>query len=159
MRETSTSEGGNYLPQFCQRILILKISAVIFFTCRKSGTWDILFYFPSEGRHTVGFSDAQKIQRFEPANSGSSGQYANHWTTEAVINNTNTTAHKFAKRLNTNLNNHLHLSNLYNTTNSNDLPHELVKVHINSHHRLLTLDSKHLYANVPIQENSNLTKT
>ena len=22
------------------------------FTCRKAGTWDILFYLPSEGRHT-----------------------------------------------------------------------------------------------------------
>jgi hypothetical protein len=28
-----------------------------FFTCRKAGTWDILFYFPSEGRHTEDFSD------------------------------------------------------------------------------------------------------
>jgi hypothetical protein len=29
-----------------------------FFTCRKAGTWDILFYFPSEGRHTEDFLDA-----------------------------------------------------------------------------------------------------
>ena len=52
------------------------------FTCRKAGTWDILFYFPSEGRHTEDFPDAQKnpmaLAGFEPANSGSSGQYANH---------------------------------------------------------------------------------
>ena len=33
------------------------------FTCRKAGTWDILFYFPSEGRHTEEFPDARKIQR------------------------------------------------------------------------------------------------
>ena len=33
------------------------------FTCRKAGTWDILFYFPSEGRHTEDFPDARKIQR------------------------------------------------------------------------------------------------
>ena len=33
------------------------------FTCRKAGTWDILFYFPYEGRHTEDFPDAQKIQR------------------------------------------------------------------------------------------------
>ena len=36
------------------------------FTCRKAGTWDILFYFPSEGRHTEDFPDARKIQRLQP---------------------------------------------------------------------------------------------
>jgi hypothetical protein len=36
------------------------------FTCRKAGTWDILFYFPSEGRHTEDFSDAGRIQRLRP---------------------------------------------------------------------------------------------
>ena len=36
------------------------------FTCRKAGTWDILFYFPSEGRHTEDFSDARKIHRLRP---------------------------------------------------------------------------------------------
>jgi hypothetical protein len=40
------------------------------FTRRKAGTWDILFYFPSEGRHTSA--------GFEPAYSGSSCQYSNH---------------------------------------------------------------------------------
>ena len=33
------------------------------FTCRKAGTWDILFYFPSEGRYTEDFPDARKIPR------------------------------------------------------------------------------------------------
>jgi hypothetical protein len=62
MRETSTSEGGNYPP-------ILPVSRNLqesrwnCFTCPKAGTWDILFYFPSEGRHTEDFSDARKIQR------------------------------------------------------------------------------------------------
>ena len=36
------------------------------FTCRKAGTWDILFYFPSEGRHTEDIPDARKIQRLRP---------------------------------------------------------------------------------------------
>ena len=36
------------------------------FTCRKAGTWDILFYFPSEGRHTEDFPDARKIQWLQP---------------------------------------------------------------------------------------------
>ena len=33
------------------------------FTCRKAGIWDILFYFPSEERHTEDFPEARKIQR------------------------------------------------------------------------------------------------
>ena len=36
------------------------------FTCRKAGTWEIFFYFPSEGRHTEDFPDARKIQRLRP---------------------------------------------------------------------------------------------
>ena len=36
------------------------------FTWLKAGTWDILFYFPSEGRYTEDFPDAQKIQRLRP---------------------------------------------------------------------------------------------
>ena len=38
------------------------------FTCRKAGTWDILFYLPSEGRHTGDFPDARKIQRLPGLN-------------------------------------------------------------------------------------------
>ena len=36
------------------------------FTCCKAGTWDILFYFPSEIRHTEDFPDARKIRRLRP---------------------------------------------------------------------------------------------
>jgi len=36
------------------------------FTCRKTGTWDRFFHFPSEGRHAEDFSDARKIQRLWP---------------------------------------------------------------------------------------------
>ena len=32
----------------------------------EAGTWDRLFYFPSEGRHTEDFPDARKIQRLRP---------------------------------------------------------------------------------------------
>ena len=35
-------------------------------TCRKAGTWDRFFYFPSEGRHTEDFPDSRKIQRLRP---------------------------------------------------------------------------------------------
>jgi hypothetical protein len=61
MRETSTSEGVNYSlppilpsePRFLEKLMR-------FLTCRKAGTWDVLFYFPSEGRHTEDFLDARK---------------------------------------------------------------------------------------------------
>jgi hypothetical protein len=78
MRETSTSEGGNdslppILPSEPQ---FPKTDG--FFHMPQS--WDI-FYFPSEGRHTEDFLDARKDPTasagFEPANLGSSGQYAN----------------------------------------------------------------------------------
>ena len=36
------------------------------FTCRKAGTWDILFYFPSKGRHTEDFPDTRKIEQLRP---------------------------------------------------------------------------------------------
>ena len=36
------------------------------FTCRKAGTWDIFFYFLSEGRHTEDFPDVREIQRLRP---------------------------------------------------------------------------------------------
>jgi len=36
------------------------------FTCRKAGTWDRFFHFPSEERHAEDFSDARKIQRLRP---------------------------------------------------------------------------------------------
>jgi hypothetical protein len=56
-------------PTFASRSIIYK-NPLGSFTCRKAGTWDILLYFLSEGRHT--------FAGFESANSGSSGQYANH---------------------------------------------------------------------------------
>ena len=36
------------------------------FTCRKAGTWDRFFHFPSEGRHAEDYSDTRKIQRLRP---------------------------------------------------------------------------------------------
>ena len=62
MRGTSTSEGGNYY----QWILLANpyfTKVLDSFTCRKSGTWDRFFYFPSEGRYTEDFPEARKIQR------------------------------------------------------------------------------------------------
>ena len=33
------------------------------FTCRKAGTWDRFFHFPSEGRHAEDYSDTREIRR------------------------------------------------------------------------------------------------
>jgi hypothetical protein len=49
------------------------------FTCRKVGTWDRLFNFPSEGRHAEDFyiqKNSTASVGFEPANSGTRGQHA-----------------------------------------------------------------------------------
>ena len=82
MIETSTSEGGKYYQRILLSKSVIHENALGSFTCRKPGTWDILFYFPSEGRHTDDFPDARKNPTasagFESTNSGSSGQYANH---------------------------------------------------------------------------------
>jgi hypothetical protein len=48
------------------------------FTCPKAGTWETLFYFPSEGRHAVDFS-GRKIQRLRP------GLNPRTWVTEASM--------------------------------------------------------------------------
>jgi hypothetical protein len=76
MRETSTSEGGNYSPNFASRYLIYNESTRVFYMPQ---IWDILFYFLSEGILRI-FRMPEKSNGFgfEPANSGSSGQYANH---------------------------------------------------------------------------------
>jgi hypothetical protein len=50
-------------PDFASRSVIYK-NPIGSFTCRKAGTWYILFYFLSEGRHTEDFPDARKIQWF-----------------------------------------------------------------------------------------------
>jgi hypothetical protein len=51
MRETSTSEGGNYsLPPILPSEPKKKEKLMGFLTCRKAGTWNILIYsLPKEG--------------------------------------------------------------------------------------------------------------
>ena len=66
-RETSANEGRNYY----QGILLAnpEFTKVLgSFTCRKAGTWDRFFHFPSEGRrrHAEDYSDTRKIQRLRP---------------------------------------------------------------------------------------------
>jgi hypothetical protein len=76
-----------------------------------------------------------------------------------VVNNTNFPTHKAAKKLNTILNGHLYLNNQYNTINSNVLDEALSKLRIGHQHRLLTLDIKDLFVNIPTREALVLTST
>jgi hypothetical protein len=51
------------------------------FTCRKAGTWDRFFYFPSGGRNAEDFyvrKNPTALAGFEPATLGVRGQHANH---------------------------------------------------------------------------------
>jgi hypothetical protein len=75
-----------------------------------------------------------------------------------VINNRNAPTYKIAKKLNTILNHNLHIENQYNTTDSNALANIITKLKITPNHRLLTLDIKDLYVNIPINETINITK-
>jgi hypothetical protein len=59
------AKAGTITPDFASRSVIYK-NPLGSLTCRKAGTWDILFYFLSEGRHTEDFPDARKIQRLRP---------------------------------------------------------------------------------------------
>jgi len=54
------------LPMNFASISVIYENPLGSFTCLKAGTWDILFYFPSEGRHNEDFPDARKIQRLRP---------------------------------------------------------------------------------------------
>ena len=58
-------EKAGTTTKFCLQIRIYG-NLLGFFTCRKAGTWDRFFYFPSEGRHTEDFPDTRKIQRLRP---------------------------------------------------------------------------------------------
>jgi hypothetical protein len=52
-------------PDFASRSVVYN-NPLGSFTCRKAGTWAILFYFLSKGRHTEDFPDTRKIQRLRP---------------------------------------------------------------------------------------------
>jgi hypothetical protein len=76
-----------------------------------------------------------------------------------VVNNRTAPSHKIAKKLNHILNMHLHLGNSFNTQNSITLANDLAKLTINDRHKLLTLDIKDLYVNIPTKETINITRT
>ena len=75
-----------------------------------------------------------------------------------VVNNRNAPSYKIAKKLSDILNKHLLLDNHYTTLNSTNLANDLVKLAINDKHRLITLDIKDLYINIPLKETIDITR-
>ena len=68
-------------------------------------------------------------------------------------------SYKAAKKLNRILQQYLSLDNHYTTVNSSTPAQDLTKLSINKKHRLITLDIKDLYVNIPITETINIART
>ena len=66
-----------------------------------------------------------------------------------VVNNTCAPSHKIAKFLNRKLKNMEILPNTYNITNSLEIAQEITQLHTNKCMKLITLDIKDLYTNLP----------
>jgi hypothetical protein len=67
-----------------------------------------------------------------------------------VINNTQAPSYKIAKHLNKKLNNLINLPYTYTTKNTQVVAEELKRIQINEHMKIITLDIKDLYVNLPI---------
>ena len=76
-----------------------------------------------------------------------------------VINNIEAPSYNAAKKLNKILQGHLNLANQYTVKNSSTLAQDLTHLSINGNHRLIALDIKDLYVNIPITEAIDITTT
>jgi hypothetical protein len=68
-----------------------------------------------------------------------------------VIDNTQAPSYKIAKFLNNRIKEYINLPNTYTTVNSYEITHELCNIHIRENHKIITLDIKDLYVNLPKQ--------
>jgi len=75
-----------------------------------------------------------------------------------VINNKQVPSYKIYKYLNKRLNNLTNLPYTYTTKNSYEIGQELNNIQINKHNRMITLDIKDLYVNLPVQNILHITK-
>jgi hypothetical protein len=75
-----------------------------------------------------------------------------------VVNNTQAPTYKIAKYRNKWLPSQIQLYNTYITHNSTQLATELKKLNINEYSRMITLDIKDLYVNIPIKEIIRITR-
>ena len=66
-----------------------------------------------------------------------------------TIDNTPAPTYKLAKYLNNRIKNYIELRNTYTILNSLQLARELEQLDITEHHRMITMDIKDLYVNLP----------
>ena len=76
-----------------------------------------------------------------------------------VVNNMNAPANKISKLLVNRLNNLLNLRSHCIVNDSTALASDLTKMKLDENHRMITLDIKDLYVNIPIQETLRIAKT
>ena len=75
-----------------------------------------------------------------------------------VINNIQAPSYNLTKHLNKKLNQTIRLPYTYATRNSNEVAQDLHIIQIKTQHRILTLDIKELYVNLPIQNIVSINK-
>jgi len=68
-----------------------------------------------------------------------------------VIDNTKAPSHKIAKFLDRRIKEYVSLPNTYTVQNSNEMAQELQKIRNAKNHKMITLDIKDLYVNLPKQ--------
>jgi hypothetical protein len=68
-----------------------------------------------------------------------------------LINNTHTPSYKVTKFLNKKLQGLINLPNTHTIKNSHEIVQELNNIQINENSRIITLDKKDLYVNLPIK--------
>ena len=75
-----------------------------------------------------------------------------------VIDNTKAPSYRLAKHINKKLYNLLNLPNRYTLKNSYELAQDIQNLEINKNTKMLTLDIKDLYVNLPIKDTIKITK-
>jgi hypothetical protein len=75
-----------------------------------------------------------------------------------IVNNTHAPAYKTAKYLNKKLNSLINLPQTYTTKNTQEVSEELKTIHFDEHMKIITLDIKDLYVNLPIEGIPETTK-
>jgi hypothetical protein len=74
-----------------------------------------------------------------------------------VVDNINAPSYKLAKYTQKKLQDLTKLSNTYNISNSIDVAHQIVQLKCTHKYRMITLDIKDLYVNIPIQDVIQIT--
>ena len=76
-----------------------------------------------------------------------------------VVNNINAPSYKIANLLNQQLHILSPLTNTYTSKNSTEIAHDIVKIPINKQIKMITLDIKDMYFNLPVKGVLRTTKT